>query len=187
MGRLFLVRHARPVVDPARPPSEWDLDPAGVPLLEQFAGLPHWASACRIVSSAEPKASQTAAHIAGRHRLPPPETVGALGELRKGSFVANHAEVVVRAFRQPEKPAADGWETAADALARFSGAIDRLIESARGRDLVVVSHGIVLSLYLSRLQGQSRVDPDDWARIRMPDYCVVDTAGMRVVQPFGAW
>jgi len=187
MGRLFLVRHAKPLIDPTRHPSEWDLDPAGEPLLERLATLPHWASARRIVSSGELKAFRTAERIAARHHLPPPETVSALGELHKGTFVPNHAETVARLFRFPDEPADDGWETASSALARFSGAVDGLIRSARGRDLIVVSHGIVLSLYLSRLRGQSRVDPAEWAGIRMPDYCVVDTAAMRLVQPFGAW
>ncbi|MFS8640753.1 MAG: phosphoglycerate mutase family protein [Symbiobacteriaceae bacterium] len=187
MGRLFLVRHAKPLIDPTRHPSEWDLDPAGEPLLDQFAGLPHWASAHRIVSSREPKAFKTADRIARRHHLPPPETVSALGELHKGSLVPNHAEVVARLFRFPDEPAADGWETASAALVRFADAVSRLIQSAQGRDLIAVSHGIVLSLYLSRLRGESRVDSADWARIRMPDYCVVDTTTLRLVQPFGAW
>ncbi len=139
MGRLFLVRHAKPLIDPTRHPSEWNLDPAGEPLLDHFAGLPHWASAHRIVSSREPKAFKTADRIARRHHLPPPETVSALGELHKGSLVPNHAEVVARLFRFPDEPAADGWETASAALARFADAVSRLIQSAQGRDLIVVS------------------------------------------------
>lgn len=187
MGRLFLVRHAKPIIDPTRHHFEWGLDPAGEPLLEQLAGLPHWASAYRVVSSTEPKALKTAEAIVRRHHLPAPEPMAALCELRKGSFVSNHAEVVARLFQFPDEPAAEGWETGSAALARFSEAVTQLIESARGRDLIVVSHGVVLSLYLSRLQGRSRVDPAEWAAIRMPDYCIVDTGTMRLVQPFGAW
>ncbi|MBP2019644.1 broad specificity phosphatase PhoE [Symbiobacterium terraclitae] len=187
MNRLYLVRHARPHMDPTRHHSEWSLDPAGEPELKQLASLPHWSAAYRIVSSEEPKAFQTAAYIAGFNHLPPPETVADLGELHKASFVPNHDEVMAALFRFPDRPAAEGWETAGAALARFVRAITALPEDARGRDLIVVSHGTVLSLYLSHLQGQGRVNPADWARIRMPDYCVVDTRSMRLVQPFGAW
>ncbi len=94
---------------------------------------------------------------------------------------------MARLFRFPDRPAGEGWETAAAALARFTRAIDQLIQAAEGRDLIVVSHGTVLSLYLSHLRGESHVDLADWARVRMPDYCVVDTSAMRLVQPFGAW
>ncbi|MFB5082554.1 histidine phosphatase family protein [Symbiobacterium thermophilum] len=72
-------------------------------------------------------------------------------------------------------------------VGRFDHAVTALVEAARGRDIIVVSHGIVLSLVLIRLRGQDRVDPADWARIRMPDCRVVDTDAMQVVQPFGAW
>jgi len=187
MNRLYLVRHARPRIDPTRHHSEWDLDPAGEPALRQLAMLPHWSAAYRIVSSKEPKAFRTAACIAGRNQLPPPETLATLGELHKGSFVANHDEAMATLFRYPDKPVGEGWETANAALARFSGAIAALIQAAQGRDLIVVSHGTVLSLYLSHLQGRRQVDLAEWARIRFPDYCVVDTNAMRLVQPFGAW
>lgn len=187
MSRLFLVRHAKPRIDPARHHSEWELDPAGEPQLKKLAMLPHWSEAYRIVSSKEPKALRTAEYIAGLHRLPPPETLADLGELHKGSFVANHDEAMAALFRHPDKPVGEGWETASAALARFSGAIAALVQDARGRDLIVVSHGTVLSLYLSHLQGRDQVDMADWARIRFPDYCVVETSTMRLVQPFGAW
>ncbi|BAD40001.1 hypothetical protein STH1016 [Symbiobacterium thermophilum IAM 14863] len=101
----------------ARHPSQWDLDPEGWPALERLAGLPHWASACRIVSSTELKAVRTAECLARRNRLPPPEAVSALGERHKGSVVPNHAGVVVRLFRFPSQPAAQGWETVRAALA----------------------------------------------------------------------
>ncbi len=71
MHRLFLVRHGKPRIDPTRHHSEWHLDPAGEPQLIQLAMLPHWSSAYRIVSSKEPKAFQTAEHIARLNRLPP--------------------------------------------------------------------------------------------------------------------
>lgn len=187
MNRLYLIRHAQTRVDPNRHHSEWELDPAGEPLLKQLAALSHWRNAHRIVSSSEPKAVKTAEVIARLHQLPPVETLDALGELHKGSFVSDHDEAMGTLFRFPDRPVSEGWETAKSALSRFSGAVTRLLQSAMGRDVVVVSHGTVLSLYTAHLAGQSRVNPADWAAVGMPDYCVVDTETMRMVQPFGAW
>jgi broad specificity phosphatase PhoE len=51
MPRLHLVRHARPLVDPATPPHTWELDPAGLPdlaalavsgRLPDVAAVPEW-------------------------------------------------------------------------------------------------------------------------------------------------
>ncbi len=187
MYRLYLVRHARTHIDPARHHSEWDLAPEGLPLLEEMAALPHWAGACRIVSSTEPKALRTAEVLARRHGLPPVEPLDALRELHKASFVPNHDEVMAAVFHHPERPAAEGWETAQAALARFAAAVGRLIAEAGEEDLIVVSHGTVLSLYVAHLRGLERVDPAEWRVIGMPDFCVVDTQEMRVIQPFGAW
>src|SRR5690606_16209341 len=124
MGRLFLVRHARPVVDPARPPSEWDLDPAGVPLLEQFAGLPHWASACRIVSSALPSASPSACLKAGYRGQPSLDTVGLLLEWREASSDGHHAKLGARASRHPEEPAPLRLDSVAIASTSLCGETD---------------------------------------------------------------
>lgn len=187
MNRLYLVRHARTLIDPNRHHAEWQLDPAGEPQLHALARLPHWSSAHRIVSSSETKAVKTAEAIASMNQLPAVETLDALRELHKGAFVSNHDEAMSMLFRFPDKPVGDGWETAESALRRFDRTVTELLQAARGRDLIVVSHGTVLSLYLAQLQGQSRVNPADWAAIGMPDFCAVDTETMHVIQPFGSW
>lgn len=187
MNRLYLVRHARTQIDPRRHHSQWELDPAGADLLRELAALPHWAAAYRIVSSSEAKAAKTAEEIARVHHLAPVERLAGLQELHKGSFVANHAEAMETLFKFPDRPVGEGWETAQAALARFSAAMEGLIAEAGGRDLIVVSHGTVLSLYLAWVQGKSQVELADWGSIGMPDFCVIETHTMRVIQRFGEW
>lgn len=185
MARLYLVRHALTRPDPAQPAAGWALDPAGSADLARMASLPHWGGVGRIVSSPEPKALLTAEAIRSRHELPPAATFDDLREIHKAGWTDRHDEVMAEFFREPGRPALPGWETASDALARFSACVDWLV--AKGGDLILVSHGVVLSLYLADLLGQSHVRYDDWRSIRMPDFALVNAAERRVVQPFGAW
>ncbi|MDB4896578.1 MAG: hypothetical protein JWN15_2840, partial [Firmicutes bacterium] len=176
-----------PRIDPAVPPHRWELDPAGAALLDELAGLECFAGAYRVVSSTEPKAVGTAAAIVKRHSLPAVEPMDALGEVHKTGFVDDHDGVMVRLFREPDRAAAPGWETAAAALKRFGSCLDQLMSEADGRDLIVAAHATVLSLWLAALNGQGWVNPADWRAVGMPDLAVVDAAARRVVHPFGAW
>lgn len=184
---LYLVRHGQSRLEPSVPPHEWQLDPAGAGLLDQLAGLGCFTTAYRVVSSSEPKAVGTAAAIVRRHSLPAVEPIDALREVHKTGFVDDHDAVMERLFREPDRPAVAGWETAAAALGRFGGCLDGLVREADGRDLIVAAHATVLSLWLAALSGQERVNPADWRAVGMPDLAIVDMAARRVVQPFGAW
>ena len=66
-----------------------------------------------------------------------------------------------------------GWEERDVASARIVGSIGRLLDETNG-DLVVVSHGTVLSLYLAWLRGGERVDLREWEAIPLPAVAVVD-------------
>lgn len=172
---VYFVRHARTIVDPGVASSEWKLDPAGAAALAELAGLSAFAGVQRIVSSTEPKALLTAEAIRARHGLPPVAVFAELGELHKGSFVGDrHDEVVAEVFAHPERQALPDWERAADAEARFAACVERLVAESGGRDLIVVTHGMVLALYLARLNGQSHVDVDQWRAMRMPDLVAVE-------------
>jgi broad specificity phosphatase PhoE len=189
MGRLCLVRHARTRIDPTRNPSEWGLDAEGQSRLDALACLPVFAAAYRVASSSEPKAMLTAEAIRARHPgLPPVEGFAELGEIYKASFVGDgHDEVMARLFAEPDRAVLPGWEPAADALARFAGRMDRLLAEAKGRDLILVAHATVQSLYLAMLGGQGPVRFADWHSVGMPDLAIIDTDTMQVIQPFGAW
>jgi broad specificity phosphatase PhoE len=78
-----------------------------------------------------------------------------------------------------------GRESAGQAGARFSAALDRLPASdARERGegaRVVVSHATVMSLFLASVTGRPPIDV--WRELGMPAYAVVD--GRRLVELVG--
>ena len=64
-----------------------------------------------------------------------------------------------------------GTETAEQSLARFTAAIDKVIEAAGQVDNVVVTHGTVMTLYAAGVGG---VEPKRlWRRLGTPSFVVL--------------
>jgi broad specificity phosphatase PhoE len=77
---------------------------------------------------------------------------------------------VARLFDQPEE-LVFGDETAAQALARFRDAVDRVLEGRRKGNIALVSHGRVISLYVADCTG---VEPFPfWRRLGLPSFVVL--------------
>jgi broad specificity phosphatase PhoE len=133
-------------------------------------------------TSPEPKAVATAVAAArGRSVLEAP----GLAELDRSAvgWVAralDYVELVQAIFEQPAA-SVRGCEPAAAAVQRFSDAV----ASLRGEHLAVVSHGLILTLYMAQLRGQTHAAVADWQRIALPDVAVVDLERGIVIQDFG--
>jgi len=181
---VHLVRHGRPLVDPSRPPSTWGLDPGhldGVRALRAGGALPLGA---RWVSSAEPKARETAAVLTAS----PVAVDDGLGEQsRPAGWLDDYAVRIHRSLVVQEAPAAPGWETAASARARVVEAVQRHAEGAArdgAADLVLVGHGTAWTLLVAAVTGRP-VDLYAWERLQLPDTCSL--AGGELVRRWGTW
>lgn len=150
--RLVLVKHARPVLDPSRPPREWQLDAAGEAQAVALAARLARFRRMRLVTSEEPKAARTGAIVGAALGVPAVQAPG-LHELERprtpilspeAHAAANHA-----VFADPDRPAF-GLESAAAARARFSRALARELAASSHRHLVVVAHGTVIALLVAR-------------------------------------
>ncbi len=179
-GVLHLVRHGRPVVDHTVPAAAWRLDPAGHDdvrrLRERLPGLATW------VSSAEPKATETAALLHDGEVA----VLADLGEHRRAAGAVDDFEAaVVDAFAEPARSAAPGWEPLDRLSARVLPAVRRLLAAhaadGAGRDLVLVGHGTAWTLVTAALTG-SPPDLGRWRSLAMPDVVAV----LDVERGFGA-
>lgn len=93
-------------------------------------------------------------------------------------------EILTACFEAPER-SVNGWEPAHQAQRRFASAMDELMAQAgRGHPIAVISHGLVLSLFLAHLEGKSVPALAEWRAIPMPGWAVVDVHRRLVVQPF---
>jgi len=124
----------------------------GIQQAQRLAELPFWSDVQLICSSIEPKALQTAQFAAERHNLPV-EPVFDLRELRRSNGLTSveaYQAVVREALENPAR-SVHGWEPAGEAQTRVMTAIERLLMLHEDKTLAVVSHGLVLTLYLADL------------------------------------
>jgi len=177
--RLYLVRHAAVAVREDRPSSQWYLSPEGRAAAEALAGESYWAEVRAIHCSPEPKAAGTAQRIAAPHGL----AVYSEPDLREVErpWVGEGYRDLVRRYLAGEAVA--GWEPRAAALERVRRCVVKVIEGAGGRDAAIVSHGVLLTLFLSDLLDLDSVAAyDQWDHIGFPDVAVVEPETRRVVR-----
>jgi broad specificity phosphatase PhoE len=172
--RLYLVRHGRPVVDPAVAAARWPLDPAGlaeIDALRQSGRIPRPA---RWYSSPEPKALDTARRLTASR-------ITVVEDLREHERavtpwfddLAEWQSVVRRVFTEPDVPALSGWEPLTRTRARVVAAARRILAEHPADDVVLAGHGTAWTALKAELTGTA---PDlvGWDALRMPDLWVVD-------------
>ena len=181
-AELILIKHAMPTIDPAAPSRFWRLSDEGraasVRMGQRLARL----APAAIVSSDEPKAVETASIISQALGLAPAVDAD-LGETKRETVPFQDRETfeagIARFFDEPSS-LVFGEETGNEAFARFSAAIDR---RARWAPLVVVAHGTVISLYVSRRGGGEAMEL--WRSLGLPHALVLGADG-RVIDSIAA-
>jgi broad specificity phosphatase PhoE len=167
MRRLFLVRHADPEVSARVPAARWQLSKSGYDRAKTLAAAitPHGLTC--IHSSVEPKAVQTAEAFGEVFRVPIVQVPGLQEHERPDVplLPSDLFERTIQKFFSRPSERVFGNESADEARTRFEQALVPLIDNSSG-DLVVVTHGTVLTLTVAARNG---IDPFPlWKRLRMP-------------------
>lgn len=188
---LALVRHCRPVVDPAVPPPQWELHPDGHDGALSLARSSLLRGTVVAAAGDEPKMLATMAPLARRNGV---ELVAssAFGESRGLGWFddSRFIDVVQAFFDRPRAEPAPGWEPAAHAVDRFRAGIDALVDGAiLGGTVAICSGGRVLTALLGDLGilGPDELFPT-WKGITMPDIALVEVHGRDgavLLHPFG--
>jgi broad specificity phosphatase PhoE len=172
-----------PQVDVEIPAHQWRLRPEGIAAASAVAARLVTADyrPTKIVASLEPKATQTGSVIAERMRLPF-ATVDGLHEhdRRASGFLSTEvfASRMRDLFAHPDATVF-GNESASAALARFAKAVDQVVSEGTG-DVVVVSHGTVMSLFVA---SRARVDASElWTVLGLPSYVSLELPSHRIVE-----
>ncbi|WP_165372477.1 histidine phosphatase family protein [Nocardioides iriomotensis] len=168
MARLYLVRHARPRVDPALPADRWELDPAGLPDLAALAVSERLPRRARWYSSPEPKALATARRLTTTPVRVAPDLVEHRREARWFDDRGDFHDAVRRAFARPGERSMPEWEPLADLEARLVPAVREILARHPVDDVVLVGHGTAWTVLRAALTGEP-ADLDAWAALRMPD------------------
>ena len=174
---LVLVKHAMPVVDPRVPPARWRLSEEGrrqsVALAVRLEGY----GLEFVASGAEPKAAETAEilaeHLGARRAVVP----GLHEHDRTGAPFGTQEEFELAARRFFENPADLVWgnETAEQTRDRFAAAVHAVLEERPEGNLVIVAHGTVNTLFLTRY---GEIDAHEfWSGLGLPSFCVLSLPG----------
>ena len=179
--RLFLVRHSLPDLDRGALRSEWHLSVEGERRCGPLADALSDASPQFIASSVEPKAVQTAQIIAERFGKPHRAFDGLHEHDRSNvEFLpAEDFDPAVASFFQSPDELVLGKETASQAQERFSAAAQTIIEDSPEGDIVIVSHGTVMALYVARWAGIPALPL--WRRLGLPSFVALSLPEFEIV------
>lgn len=165
--RLILVRHSVPDVRRDVPSAQWRLSPDGIARAHRLARRLQPGGASTIFTSREPKAVETARAMAAEWGLAVEEVDGLHEHERPLAQMFSREVFEARVRELFERPGelVFGAETAERARRRFTMAVMRLV-AARSGDVVVVTHGTVMTLFVAEAAG---VEPFSfWKRQQMP-------------------
>jgi len=180
--QLILVKHSLPEIVENIPAREWVLSDEGRSRARMLAEKLKSDHPEIIISSVEAKAKQTAEIIS--------EGLGLQFGIMKGihehdrSGVPIHSkdefQSLVRRFFEQPNTLIFGNETGAQALGRFRKSVQTILESHKGRNLVIVSHGTVMSLFVSWL---TRMDGYQlWKKLGLPSFMVLDMLDQQLLK-----
>lgn len=186
MALIYLIRHPHTQINLETPASTWGLSETGQAQTAALLNAPFWPHVSAVYPSREPKAITAAKEAALRYNIPVVPR-SAFGELDRSAYTApdehSYEAAVAACFANPaESP--HGWEPAAAALHRFKREISQVLSwHPPEESIAVVSHGLVLTLYLAHLRGQVPT-LSDWRAVGFAAVAAVDRASLRPICAF---
>jgi 2,3-bisphosphoglycerate-dependent phosphoglycerate mutase len=186
-SRLVLVRHGKPEIDESTPSTQWPLSQSGREAAASLATRLSDFKFQRITSSPEPKAISTAEIIDQQLGLSI-HIDDDLAEYKRYSTgflpLEDFNTQIARLFESPWDELVFGDETANDALERFTRASDRQYVSFGNGDVLVVTHGTIMSIYVANRLGIDLLS--FWRSLTAPTAVVISGNEMVVLGPLCA-
>ena len=179
---LILVKHSLPKIEKNRPANQWELSDSGRVLAQKLAVRLNGFQPEVVVSSVEPKAKQTAEIIAAEHDLELQfiESLHEHDRSKVGYLHRDQFQAAVREFFEESGRLIFGSETADACHLRFQQAVHSILDQNLDKTVVIVAHGTVISLFVSRLTGIS--DWSLWNDLALPSFIVVDVQTATLIE-----
>lgn len=171
---LILVKHSASEIKEDRPANTWKLSDEGQLLAHRLAEQLESFAPEVILSSNEPKAKETADIVASRLQLNV-KIVPDLHEHDRSNvpYLSRDAfQASIRDFFEKPDELVFGSETANQACARFYRTVHSVLNEHVNETIVIVTHGTVISLFVSRLTGSS--DLELWNKLGLPSFAAID-------------
>jgi len=174
MNTFYLLRHGKVDIDPRKPANEWTLSSEGINETRRLVKERTLTDVDFFYSSEEEKAYHTAKIIAdaiGKEVV----AISNFNELDRKSFLENYESAVKKAFSNINE-SRNNWESCLSALKRFRTGMELIDQKHESKRILIVSHGIVLTLYFAHLKGDMSNLFFRWKRLRFLSYGVVENA-----------
>jgi len=171
---LILVKHSLPEIVESLPANKWKLSKEGQVRAHRLAERLSCYQPEAIASSNEPKAKETAEIIALTHQWEL-HIIHDLHEHDRSNvpyLSKDEFQTSIREFFQKPDVLVFGRETADQSHARFARAVHSILNNYMDKTVVIVAHGTVISLFISRLIGSS--DWLLWNELGLPSFVVID-------------
>ena len=179
---LILAKHSLPKIVENVPAREWKLSEEGRVRARRLAERLRSYQPEVIVSSIEPKAKETAEIIARKQNLTLQIVEGLHEHDRSQSQYLSQDEFQASVRKFFENPAilVFGSETADECYRRFNQAVQSILDQYGDKTMVIVAHGTVISLFVSRLTGIS--DLFLWSELAFPSFVVIDMQSALLIE-----
>jgi len=174
MKYLILVKHSLPEIVEDLPSREWLLSEEGRRRAQILSCKLHYYLPEVVISSEELKAIQTAEIVANELRLPMKIFENLHEHDRsKAAFLSEEGfESKVQEFFNNPDELVFGSETANQSHDRFSSAVYPVLNKYKSQNIVIVAHGTVISLFVSRLNHLPEFSL--WEGLGLPSFVVLD-------------
>ena len=150
--KIYFLRHARTQVNSMVFPSKWLLSTKGNEEAQLEITPDIFPDVHQIYCSNEPKTRQTIQHLAKAHQIPL-DTHSGLGEIHFATFEDDNDMFLYmkkECFQHLDENKY-GPESFRAGLQRFTSTLAYLRSENSGKNLLIVSHGTVLSLYFAAM------------------------------------
>ncbi|WP_053220057.1 histidine phosphatase family protein [Virgibacillus senegalensis] len=184
MGKVVLVKHAKPIITPAVPSPHWELSSEGIKQAENLSRKLDKYSIDTIFSSEEPKAIQTAKTVSKQLNCP----IAIKKNLHEHERLKNQKiypekewkRLIDAFFTRPDE-LIFGEETAVQARERFDRAMKSLLaDRTAQQDKVIVTHGTVISLFVEKYNSVKGFEL--WNKLGLPSYVELDAKTFRLLE-----
>lgn len=164
---LYFLRHAKTKVDLSTPAREWSITKDGALSARELASSEKFSQIDGIIHSSESKAKQTAeAFVDGLDvQMYQLSGLDELARNHEGKLNDEEYRDRVRRTLSDLEKSVPGWESGASALKRFEDAVRKVDIMFHRKNVLIVSHGIVLTLYFNKLKGFEAIAYERWSQL----------------------
>ena len=165
---LYFLRHAETKVDLSSPVRDWPITVEGTELARGLSKSDKFSEIDGIVHSSEGKARQTAEAFAEGLDVQKYQLSG-FDELRReheGKLTDQEYRDRVRRTLSDLEGSVPGWESGTSALKRFEDAARKIDIMFHRKNVLIISHGIVLTLYFCKLKSFEAISFERWSQLK---------------------